>query len=1197
MDQGSGVTVHSRRSSSSARTSSSRGGVGGRRRRDDEPRTKERRRRNADVLYSDDDASSRSSSSESEIDDSAAAGDEAGRFSREGRESSGRMPGDDGDLDDLLIGVVGGGGDRGLEDGDGDGDDDDDDEGVMNPYVVMNPPFVRTMEYSSSPPAVVETTPISMELSSSSIHHRHQRPRQIQEERGKMNDDAVRHHPLSVFDPYSPNPPIRDESSRHHRARQRQRPSSSSGNGMEMEEEDEEIVDFVRDDGGFIVGSSCHRRLEEEQFETIPPPQHMPRRRVVEDGWRDLEESTSFSPYFPKNDDRGGYYNTRPHPSPSPYNGPGGAIPGMLSAMSDASRPVIDLVTSVLTAALSTVVHAGTVAVHAATSNSYVYGRDEDDDRNVADRRRNPFRPAAGAGSSGGGARRGGGWRRISSANMRLLVVATIALLCLRNLTSTVYRDPTRVGGESTGGGGSSSPASNSGVATRIKKAREHWWSKKRRGGGGDQAVATEVYLDGKKAEDVVVGGVGHNDSSASSGVVVQTREDGTILIKLPKPRMHLEEPSSSILAAADNAASLHALREPEIDPARSRASDVDDGETMYIKLPYPPRGQQVIPKDQKRRLVNVEEVEGIAKREIEPPLRGAAPQESVQLRKFSPLTPLVDESERIVSALGAKKGKHDDGGGLLHELRSEFESWASKHGKRYASHHEKEHRFNVWRKNHLRIAENNEKHGPCRMTGKAVFGHNLFSDLDPVEFQSKFLTGYHGPRHDEESEDGRNANMKSMTIARPESSRRSYFRETDATPEASMKLHPDILRKLEEHTMMFGAGTFKEGRDSRLHGSKFQANYASSSCSFWDVACRVDNLATYKISFLNNCAWWDVSCSLRYIFGYQYVGGTREPTYDENTYPSALDWRAMGVVTNVHSQGSCGACWAITAVETIESANAIATGKLIDLAEEEVIACDGTCEMCNGGWPQNAYEYVMKYGGLPATTSQYDADFLYKITAVLAGKSNEVSEYDMGSYFAATCPAGKRVGEGGGGGGNSHKSGDGGSYQYDASYTQSTRYGKIKGYGYATDRCVCYTDGSGCDCDKQNEKTAVLNVASYGPAAVCLEASSWQSYEGGIMTSDIGCSKAFTDMNHCVEVVGYASTYGNSQGGNGGGSQDGKGGQSHKSGGSRDSQLEGYWIVKNQWSSYWGMSGYAYVAMGENTCGILNDMTQVYMS
>ena len=257
-------------------------------------------------------------------------------------------------------------------------------------------------------------------------------------------------------------------------------------------------------------------------------------------------------------------------------------------------------------------------------------------------------------------------------------------------------------------------------------------------------------------------------------------------------------------------------------------------------------------------------------------------------------------------------------------------------------------------------IAANNEKHGPCRMTGRSVFAHNLFSDLDPEEFQSKFLTGYRGPRHDEEYDDVRSAKARSRLNARADTSRQSYFRETTATPEAPMKIHPDIQRKLEDHAMTFGAGTFVDGSDSRLHGSKFQANFARGSCSWWDAACFVDNISSYKISFLNGCQWWDVSCSLRYIFGYQYVGGTREPTYDENSYPSALDWRAMGVVTDVHSQGSCGACWAITAVETIESANAIATGKLINLAEEEVIACDGTCEMCNGGWPQNAYEYVI---------------------------------------------------------------------------------------------------------------------------------------------------------------------------------------------------------------------------------------------
>ena len=39
-------------------------------------------------------------------------------------------------------------------------------------------------------------------------------------------------------------------------------------------------------------------------------------------------------------------------------------------------------------------------------------------------------------------------------------------------------------------------------------------------------------------------------------------------------------------------------------------------------------------------------------------------------------------------------------------------------------------------------IKEKNKKHGPCRMTGNAVFGHSLFSDIEPIEFQSIFSTG-----------------------------------------------------------------------------------------------------------------------------------------------------------------------------------------------------------------------------------------------------------------------------------------------------------------------------------------------------------------------------------------------------------------------------------------------------------------------
>lgn len=165
-------------------------------------------------------------------------------------------------------------------------------------------------------------------------------------------------------------------------------------------------------------------------------------------------------------------------------------------------------------------------------------------------------------------------------------------------------------------------------------------------------------------------------------------------------------------------------------------------------------------------------------------------------------------------------------------------------------------------------------------------------------------------------------------------------------------------------------------------------------------------------------------------------------------------------------------------------------------------------------------------------------------------------------------------------------------------SYNFARYGGEIEGYGYATKKCVCYTDGTGCECNSQNEGMAVRNIATYGPAVVCFDASTWQDYAGGIITSESGCSQGFMDVNHCAQVVGYAYDSDEDD------DEDMEGEQNSKSGsgsgsGSRDEadagSRTGYWIVRNQWSSYWGMSGYAYVAMGENTCGILNDMLLAY--
>ena len=71
----------------------------------------------------------------------------------------------------------------------------------------------------------------------------------------------------------------------------------------------------------------------------------------------------------------------------------------------------------------------------------------------------------------------------------------------------------------------------------------------------------------------------------------------------------------------------------------------------------------------------------------------------------------------------------------------------------------------------------------------------------------------------------------------------------------------------------------------------------------------------------------------------------------DVSALPASVDWRTKGAVNAVKDQGQCGSCWAFSATAAVEGANAIKTGKLLDLSEQQLVDCDTQSQGCNGGW------------------------------------------------------------------------------------------------------------------------------------------------------------------------------------------------------------------------------------------------------
>jgi len=91
-------------------------------------------------------------------------------------------------------------------------------------------------------------------------------------------------------------------------------------------------------------------------------------------------------------------------------------------------------------------------------------------------------------------------------------------------------------------------------------------------------------------------------------------------------------------------------------------------------------------------------------------------------------------------------------------------------------------------------------------------------------------------------------------------------------------------------------------------------------------------------------------------------------------TFDARVQW--PGFIHPIRDQAQCGSCWAFGATESLSDRFAIATNGTINLvlSPEDLVSCDDSDYGCEGGYLQNAWDYMVNSGVVTESCFPYQA-------------------------------------------------------------------------------------------------------------------------------------------------------------------------------------------------------------------------------